>query len=63
MTDIQIKLNELVTSQDINTRQRGSLYTLNNSLKRNTLYPPALSRHDDLGCILKTIQMIASFPK
>jgi hypothetical protein len=44
MTEIQIKLNELVTPLEIIAKRRGSLYTLNNSLKRNTLYPAALKK-------------------
>ena len=44
MTEIQIKLNELITPLDIIAKRKGSLYTLSNSLKRNTLYPPALNK-------------------
>lgn len=45
MTEVQIKLNDLITPLDIIAKRRGFLYTLNNSLKRNTLYPLALNKH------------------
>jgi hypothetical protein len=51
MADFQIKLNELVSPYDLTAKRRGSLYTLNNSLKRNTLYPLTLIKNEELGCM------------
>lgn len=37
MNDLHIKLNEIVSPHHIQAKQRGPIYVLNNSLKRNTV--------------------------
>jgi hypothetical protein len=61
MKDMQIKLNELVSPDELRAKRRGSLYTLNNSLKRNTLHSFTPIRTEDIACTHRLTQTTANF--
>lgn len=50
MKDCQIRLNELISSKDLTAKRRGSLYILNNSLKRSTMNSFSPNKNEEIGC-------------
>lgn len=51
MKEFQLRLSELISPNDIKAKRRGSLYILNNSIKRNTLNSFAPIRSEEMGCM------------